>query len=151
MTESRYWDGAVKNFGDQITENNPLISTVLIAHLKIEAEADRLISLISVKPEALESTRLSANQKFKLCEALWGNPDTDENFWEALEKLNILRNEIAHGLRHQELERKLRAFISTIADDEKGFEGQSLLDSLIICLCFLYHDMTELEKYCSRT
>jgi len=140
-----------KNFGDEICEPNSLISIVLRAHLKIEAEADRLIRLMCVKPDRFETTRFSASQKFRLCEALWGNPSGDNEFWQSLEKLNALRNEIAHGLCQEELERKLRAFIATIACDEKDNKGQALEDSLVICLCYLNHDMTELERYCSRT
>jgi hypothetical protein len=138
-------------FASEICEPNPLVSIVLRAHLKIEAEADRLLTLMCVKPESLETTRLSASQKFRLCEALWGDPADDPEFWQALDKLNTLRNEIAHGLRQDILEKKLRGFIGSIAHDEKDNGGQALADSLINCLCYLYHDMTVLERHCSRT
>jgi hypothetical protein len=142
---------AVALFGEEICQPNSLVSIVLRAHLKIEAEADRLIRLMCVKPESLDTTRLTASQKFRLCEALWGNPDGDSDFWQALQGLNALRNEMAHGLRQGALERKLRAFIATIAQDESGSAGQALEDSLVNCLCYLYHDMTVLEHCCSRT
>lgn len=142
---------AVSAFGDEICERNPLISIVLTAHLKIEAEADRLIRLNCKKPESLDTTRLSASHKFKLCEALWGNPGGDDQFWQSLERLNALRNEIAHGLRQNELEKKLRAFIGSISADEMDNEGQELEDSLVICLCYLFHDMSQLEHYFAHT
>ena len=140
-----------QRFAERISQPNALVSTILRAHLEIEAEADRLLRLLSVKPETLDAVRLTASQKFKLCEALWGNPDCGADFWHSLERLNVLRNEIAHGLREKELEEKLRAFIATIAADEKTYQGEALENSLVTCLCYLFHDMSALEKYCQRT
>jgi len=142
---------AVKAFGDEICEQNPLISIVLSGHLKIEAEADRLIKLNCRKTESLDFTRLSASQKFKLCEAIWGDPGDNGEFWQSLYRLNALRNEIAHGLRQNELEKKLRAFIGSIAAEEKDNFGQELEDSLVTCLCYLFHDMSQLERYFAHT
>lgn len=149
--EARKHHQAVALFGREICEPNSLVAIVLRAHLRIEAEADRLILLMCAKPESLDTVRLTANQKFRLCEALWGDPDGDRDFWQALDRLNSLRNELAHGFRHESLEKKLRAFIATIAEDESSSAGQDLENSLVNCLCYLYHDMAMLELCCSRT
>jgi hypothetical protein len=139
------------SFAEEIQAENRVVGLVLRGHLRIEAEAERLLHLKCIKPEALKDLRLTAIQKFKLCQGLWGEPEGDGFFWQSLESLNVLRNEIAHGLRKDQLDAKVRKFVSTIEADCANDSGQALEESLLRCLCYLHHDMVMFEQYGSRT
>lgn len=141
----------LRSFAEEIQAENRVVGLVLRGHLRIEAEAERLLHLKCIKPEALKDLRLTAIQKFRLCEGLWGEPEGDGCFWQSLEALNVLRNEIAHGLRKAQLDAKVRKFISTIEADCANDAGQALEESLLRCLCYLYHDLVMFEHYDSRT
>lgn len=141
----------LRRFAEDIQAENRVVGLVLRGHLSIEAEADRLLQLRCAKPQALSDIRLSAAQKFKLCEGLWGEPEGDGCFWKSIEALNILRNEIAHGLRKAPLDIKARKFISTIEPDFATDTDNNLEECLLRCLCYLYHDMMMFEQYSPRT
>jgi hypothetical protein len=83
---------------------------VLKGHLLIEEEMFLLVRSCAVRPKALNEIRLTFHQLAGLAEALSKRRDTDW-IWQAIRRLNTLRNALAHQLEPADLSKRIDGFL----------------------------------------
>ena len=123
-------------------------SLVLKAHLFIESLLYKIIDISLPNVSALEGARLSFFQLISVVEAL-RHEKREQWIWESLRKLNALRNEYAHNLNPDNLEKKRKEFIESTQpwisppDEEMGL---SRFKYIINILCNQFEKISRGEK-----
>jgi hypothetical protein len=102
--------------------SNDFTLVVLKGHLLLEESVNHLLAALLRKPEAIESANLRFRQKLCLIRALaWEGAKSLEDpegpghlfrILDAVEKLNTMRNRLAHHLDHPQIEALVRDFLS---------------------------------------
>ena len=128
---------------------------VLKGHLLIEEMLRDFVSKHFQDPQQLADARLTFHQCLCLAKAI----DTDplrEKLWRTVEKLNTLRNKLAHSLEPKELEKHVKEFLEMqsdfdpaepFADKEQKFGA---LASCLLGMCLaLSHAVHPLNHYSS--
>jgi hypothetical protein len=134
---------ASERINKHISPDDDLIAIILRGHLIIEAELTDIYERLLKNPAALESGgNLRFSLKLRLVRALAGDDaltvvrcfrdrQVRQNMWLALGELNTLRNELAHKLEPEDLDKAIDNFI-------KHFDGFTLPNKqpyrLIACL-----------------
>jgi hypothetical protein len=90
---------------------------VLKGHLLLEEIVNRLLSALLREPKAIEGANLRFHQKLCLIRALLPKGRGDR-LYNAAEKLNTLRNKLAHHLDYPEIEAQVRDFLSLCEEPE---------------------------------
>ncbi|MBD9676263.1 hypothetical protein IB274_06095 [Pseudomonas sp. PDM18] len=101
------------------------ISAVLKGHLFCEELLDQIIIAHCRDPLPLQKIQLQFNAKLKIASAIYGNhlPDIklpDNKIWDAIDRLNKLRNELAHKIEGKEVINKAREMIISANRLDKG-------------------------------
>jgi hypothetical protein len=126
-------------------EHLPLATTdrvlvVLKGHLLVEELLRQFINVHMPSPQRLVDARLTFHQCLCMARA-FSKDNMHEKLWDATEKLNGLRNKLAHALEPKEVDVKLREFVellsdfhgtSEFADSEKKF---GVLTSCVLAIC----------------
>jgi hypothetical protein len=97
--------------------SNDLTLVVLKGHLLLEEIVNRLLSALLREPKAIEGANLRFHQKLCLIRALLPKGRGDR-LYNAAEKLNTLRNKLAHHLDYPEIEAQVRDFLSLCEEPE---------------------------------
>jgi hypothetical protein len=108
--------------------SNDFTLVVLKGHLLLEESVNHLLAALLRKPEAIESANLRFRQKLCLIRALAPEgakrlEDPEGPGWlfrilDAVEKLNTIRNRLAHHLDHPQIEALVRDFLSLCEEPE---------------------------------
>jgi hypothetical protein len=108
--------------------SNDYALVVLKGHLLLEESVDHLLAALLRKPEAIESANLRFRQKLCLIRALapegaksLENPERQGwifRMLDAAEKLNTMRNRLAHHLDYPQIEAQARDFLSLCEEPE---------------------------------
>ena len=123
----------------------PLQSTdrvlvVLKGHLLIEELLREYVNHHVRNPESLQDARLTFHQALCLARA-FAPEESKEKLWNSVDKLNSLRNKIAHSLEPKDLEAKLKEFVEFLSnadpdvshlDPDRTF---GILSSCILAIC----------------
>jgi hypothetical protein len=97
--------------------SNDLTLVVLKGHLLLEEIVNRLLSALVREPKAIEGANLRFRQKLCMIRALL--PEArGAGLYDAAEKLNTLRNKLAHHLDYPEIEAQVRDFLSLCEEPE---------------------------------
>jgi hypothetical protein len=93
---------------------------VLKGHLLLEESVNRMLAALLHQPEAIEGANLRFHQKLCLIQALApvGPHGTVFRMIKAAEKLNTMRNRLAHHLDHPQIEALVRDFLSLCEEPE---------------------------------
>jgi hypothetical protein len=104
--------------------SNDVALVVLKGHLLLEESVNRLLAGLLRKPQAIEDANLRFYQKLRLIQALLPARPGDIIFrmMNAAEKLNIIRNKLAHHLDHPQIEALVTDFVS-LCEELKDPEG----------------------------
>ena len=121
----------IKRIQAQLPRSRDPVLLVLKGHLLVEEQLDRLIAAGCVRAEELDDARLTFSQKVSIASAMSRSfRDRDKRF---VERLNTMRNKMAHRLDgyslEQELNDVLRAY-DPAEFAERGVAGLSLLRRL---------------------
>ena len=102
--------------------SNDFTLVVLKGHLLLEESVNHLLAVLLRKPEAIESANLRFRQKLCLIRSLAPEgakgledpegPGSIFRILDAVEKLNTMRNRLAHHLDHPQIEALMRDFLS---------------------------------------
>jgi hypothetical protein len=107
--------------------SNDFTLVVLKGHLLLEESVNRLLAALLRKPEAIEGANLRFHQKLCLIRALAPGgaksleaegPSSVVRILDAVEKLNTMRNRLAHHLDHPQIEALVRDFVSLSEEPE---------------------------------
>jgi hypothetical protein len=135
--------------------SNDFALVVLKGHLLLEESVNHLLGALLHKPEAIEGANLRFHQKLCLIRAL-APEGTASRFADAAEKLNTMRNRLAHHLDHPLIEALARDFLSLCEEPEDpeepndpGTEAVPLIRRLrpaIVFLCATFEGMSVFAK-----
>jgi len=104
-----------------LPDDGDLSLIVLKGHLLIEELLLALVQAQVKHPAAIESAKLSFHTLTCLAKALCFE-ERFKDLWEAMFKLNALRNSLAHNLESPEHEKRLRAFALAVSGGDKRAE-----------------------------
>ena len=133
MTENQVTQRHVEAFGrflKLLPHGKDLTLVILKGHLLIEEQVWQIIDERVGKPDALrKNVKFDCHQAICIAEALC--PQEQEPWlWEAVKKLNKIRNEIAHKTEPVGIEDRVDDFVNSVAsglyfsEDKQGrFEG----------------------------
>jgi hypothetical protein len=97
----------------------PATLILLKGHLLVEELLRGNIDRRLPNPSSFEHNRFSFAQALILCRAL-ASPKLKSWGFDAAEKLNNVRNEVAHELESSDLKRKLEIFVELVEQNSKG-------------------------------
>ncbi|MFZ5616002.1 MAG: hypothetical protein ACOZAA_01590 [Pseudomonadota bacterium] len=153
-------DISLKDLQDQfvaeLKEVDDVAQIVLKGHLVIEGLMNDALNTYLLHGECLDGARLNFSQKTALCRAM--SLDEHKNsMWAMIEKLNAVRNALAHSL---DPERRAKALAAPKADYEREFprapvsdidemEADAALCMLAVsgCLGFLHGFYAEIRRF----
>jgi hypothetical protein len=138
--------------------SNDLTLVVLKGHLLLEQSINRLLAVLLRFPEAIEGANLRFHQKVCLIRAL--SPTQlpvmpgAADVLDVVEKLNTLRNRLAHHLDHPEIEARAKEILSLcevpkdlmVKKPGDEMEADPLIHQLkqkIAWVCILVHQLSE--------
>jgi hypothetical protein len=99
-----------------LPRSDDLTLVALKGHLLIEELLDEIIWAHCKSPESLEEVEIRFPAKIKLVLALTGTRELSK-IWSLCEKLNSLRNSLAHKIEHPATQKKLNAFFAGFGND----------------------------------
>jgi hypothetical protein len=117
---------------------------VLKGHLLLEESVNSLLASLLLFPEAIEGANLRFHQKLCLIEALL---PVDPDMMEAAEKLNTMRNRLAHHLDYPQIEAQVKDFLSlceALKDPDEPNDPETEAEPIILRL------MRALTYLCGR-
>jgi hypothetical protein len=127
-------------------QSNDFALVVLKGHLLLEESVNRLLSVLLCNPGDIEGANLRFHQKLCLIRALI---PARINLVDAAEKLNILRNRLAHNLNHPQVEVLVKDFLSLLEVNKD--EAEPLIDRLKRAIIFLCVCMERIRKPVQET
>jgi len=107
-------------------ESDDLLAIVLRGHLLVEEHIDRLNRHCLNYPEYYDQAKFNFGKKLLLAKALILVPYADrDEFFGPIERLNELRNNLAHNLESAKLKNKILEFIAAVEKERKAVEKES--------------------------
>jgi hypothetical protein len=128
-----------ERFRRHLPRSRDLALIVLKGHLLMEEAVERLLASLLVNPAALEKIDISVFVRLRLVRALLPAREIYDVL-DAAEKLNTLRNKLAHHLEHPHVERLANEFVRSFEDESvpvSEFEKEPMARRLKRCLGFL--------------
>ena len=123
-----------------LRQEGDLASVVLRGHLILEELLYCVIQSHCASPEHLGGARLRFPQLVALCRSLDKLPTAPDQVWNSLNKLNALRNSLAHHLEPSDLSISVSAFALSCLNEQRLCELAMPPDSkeaVVTALCFL--------------
>jgi hypothetical protein len=112
-------------FLEHMPRNGDLELTLLKGHLPIEEMLQLLIDEKLQNPSAIEDARFTFHQRLCLAKVFYLGKHL-EWAWTAAQKLNAVRNRLAHTLEANEIQSKIEEFV-TLVEQEQGQPETELL------------------------
>ena len=116
---------AFRRFYTLLPRTNDPTLLVLKVHLLIEEQLRQLVDERVAKPEAVSEARLDCFQVVCLCEAFCAY-ETGPKLWNALRKLNKLRNDLAHTLEPTGVQDRMKNIASLMGLTPEGLRTTEL-------------------------
>ncbi|MBU2881995.1 hypothetical protein KO525_05285 [Psychrosphaera sp. B3R10] len=104
---------------------NDIELSLLKCHLLIEQELDRVALIGAEKPKYISESRLTFSNKIALVRA-FHDSKCESWVWGALNKLNKVRNLMAHNLSSTEIEIEITAYTILLKNEEKIWPAELL-------------------------
>lgn len=141
-------------FTDEVRYIDDAAQIVLKGHLVVEDIFNRAIESFVLHGEHVEKARLQFHQKLELCRAI--SLSNNNNMWNVITKINVLRNALSHSL-DQERRSKAVQSLQTIYDQEfppesRKIEGMS--EEAALCMVaiggvlgYLHSFLSEVHRF----
>lgn len=113
---------SLERFLRYMPRSDDLTLVTLKGHLLVEEEINAILSMKLREPKALFSARLSFSQRLAVLKALSGSGADQPFRFAAIDRLNTLRNQLAHNLDPEEVERLAKMFLAQL--EEPGYEHE---------------------------
>ncbi|MFD1710526.1 hypothetical protein FVQ98_06655 [Ottowia sp. GY511] len=133
--------------------NDPTYS-VLKAHLLFEEMLRGYLRRKLPNAAALDGARLSFSQRLALCRSLTPVEQVQGWLWTGVEKLNTLRNYLAHGAGSKDLEKEIDKYVKFVVDaagtplpEPTAHANSSTPDMQANSLNYLAVDMVTIRLY----
>lgn len=127
--------------------NNEFIPIVLKSHLLIEEQLFNLVCKASVFPKGIEEASLGFYKLTLLAKAIYYEEHTSV-IWDAIIKLNAIRNQLAHRLEPKDIENRILDFVNFIhpLPKEKTESTKDILAAFNQAIGFIYGYLSMAEK-----
>lgn len=121
-----------------LLDTDDITLIALKGHLLIEELLDEIIWAYCKAPETLQDVEIRFPAKIKLVLALTGTHELSR-VWGLCEKLNSLRNSLAHKIEHPSAQKKLYAFFAGFNDafftwQPKARDANDLRDGIVFLI-----------------
>ena len=103
---------AFRRFANLLPRGQDLTLVILKGHLLIEEQVRQIINERVKTPESLRDANLDSHQAICLAEAFYS--EEHKYIWDAVKKLNKLRNKIAHKTEPTGLDDRLDDFVKSV-------------------------------------
>ena len=103
---------AFRRFLKLLPRGEDLTLVILKGHLLIEEQVRQIIAERMKRPNALIDARLECYQAICIAEALC--PEEEEYVWNAVKKLNNIRNELAHKTEPVGIDDRIEDFVNSV-------------------------------------
>lgn len=133
---------AFERFVKLLPYGNDLTLVILKGHLLIEEQVRQIIDERVKKPDVLKDARFDCYQAICLAEALCPM-DEEPWFWEAVRKLNKIRNDISHNIELDGLEDQVHAFADFFPS---GLDADDRQDQFELTLWSLFERVSSLVE-----
>lgn len=100
-------------FFQRYEAEHPYAICLLKGHLLAEECLEEIIVSVCKCPDAALDAKMSFYSKLRLAQAIDGS---ETPMWNCLEKLNVARNELAHGRNMEHLEGKIDKFVNLVRE-----------------------------------
>jgi len=138
MVKENDWADIVRDsytkFSTHLPDSDDLTLIVLKGHLLIEEEINSLLAQELKDSDSLFKARPSFSIKIAILRAVFGKKRASQLNINAIDKLNTLRNDMAHNLSSSKLDKKLEAFINSMEITDLNFSDMQLHVKLKICI-----------------
>jgi hypothetical protein len=126
-----------------LPESDDLTLIILKGHLLLEAEINDTLAVLLKEPEALKGARLSFAQRVAVLKAVEGGTSTAKLRDGLIQKLNKIRNLLAHHLEPTSIEAEIKTFLEDAEKltDRKGIAEQPIPARLKFSLARLCGEM----------
>jgi hypothetical protein len=84
----------------------------------VEEQINELLEVLLENPGALEAANLRFQQKLCVLKAVYPAVSSDKREWTAIEKLNSIRNKLAHKLEPHQIEKLINKFLRILEDPD---------------------------------
>ena len=121
-----YWQ-SIDKFVQHMPPKEEKELCILKGHLLIEESLNSLIENQVVNPTYILRARFEFYQKLNLAQSMLQLNSDDEWVWKAIEKLNQVRNKMAHNLAYPGLDDKITDFANFV---EKSLAAPSQEDQI---------------------
>lgn len=111
-----YWE-SLNKFADHMPSCEQKDLSILKGHLLIEEQLNRLIEARLRNPVELSKAKLTFYQKLYLAKSFDLNDRESDWVWIAIEKLNKIRNSLAHSLIDGGMEDRIEDFIQFVKNN----------------------------------
>ncbi|WP_376694484.1 hypothetical protein [Wenzhouxiangella sp. EGI_FJ10409] len=118
IDDSKIIADALVQIKRHLPRGDDLTLIVLKGHLLVEEQINGLIGDNVIDEKPLERARLTFAQRIALVRALVPPSRVSSLKLDATEKLNSLRNELAHNLSSEKIEKKVIRFLESIEDSD---------------------------------
>lgn len=108
-----YWE-SINRLADHMPSREQKDLSILKGHLLVEEQLNRLIEARLRNPIELGEARLTFYQKLCLAKSFSLNDRESDWVWVAIEKLNRIRNSLAHSLVDGGMEDRIMDFIQFV-------------------------------------
>lgn len=121
-------------------DSSDRVLVVLKGHLLVEELLREYIDAHVIRADKLQDARLTFHQCLCLARA-FSDGESNEKLWDSIEKLNGLRNKLAHSLEPKDVDRRIKEFVEVLsnaqpnaiyADQDQKF---GVLSTCILTIC----------------
>lgn len=109
----------IQRIAQHLPSGDDVTLITLKGHLLVEEQLDELIAAHCKNPDALEGD-IGFAVKLKFARALTGAEELSI-VWSACQRLNSLRNALAHKLEHPQAQKRLASFLAALDDPSTGW------------------------------
>ncbi|MCL9783636.1 hypothetical protein M9194_19615 [Vibrio sp. S4M6] len=143
-------DDIQKKFAEEVKYVDDLSQIVLKGHLVLESIMDNAIELYFINPEHLLNARFKFSQKIELCRGM-SLRESQNNMWNLIKKINVLRNSLSHSLDGNRRERAVQSLMG-IYDQEFPSDSRKVKDmseDSALCLAAITGSLGFLHSFAS--
>ncbi len=153
-----FLDSQVKDHLLYYFDNMPNVDDKMISllkgHLLIEEKLIALVKLNSEKPKALDEARFSFKQTLSLAKALYWYQNSDW-LWDGINKLNKIRNKLAHNLNPKDLDNEISLFIKSVGSKYPNWTKKIMTtpgdNRLLHSIGLLYSELSAYLEACKNS
>ena len=123
-------DSMIYRFLEHLPVGGDPVLILLKGHLLIEELLRELINIHLADPQAIEEAELTFHHCLCLAKAFGAEIRSDYWIWQAIKKLNKLRNQLAHNLEPKGFDDRLENFVSFVEENTTIELPTDLLESV---------------------